>query len=298
MLGRLALCVVAFWCACAHPGPLKTAHVAAQPQWVFHVDCDALRPTRVGDYFLAEIQKAAIQTKLAGFPVMFELDPGKRLHGLTLYSIGPYEDDPVLLVYGEASAKTFGAAAAARTGYIAYKHRRLTVHSWTYPHKRETRRVYAAIHGSIAVYGRVAQNVVAALDVLDGGASLKQTAVFPHLTRSKAPVVGASGPFQVDESQPGASMLKFAKASRFELAEANQRVKATWTVETSSNQAAANVVSLAPGLRLILRLQSRKPELAKLAEHAVLSQSGADAVCSWDLTTADAIDLLKELVAR
>lgn len=295
---RVLLLILSGCASLASASPINRAHVAAQPQWVFHVDCDALRPTQLGQAFFAEIQKPEVQQKLAGFPVILNFDPRKSLHGLTLYSTGPYEDEPVLLVYGETNAKAFAALAATKTNHTTYRHGRNTIQSWAYQRKREARRMYAAASGPVIVYGRRAENVAAALDVLEGAASLRKSGLFPHLAQSKSPVVGATGPFQVDESQPGASLLKFAKASRFEMAEANQRVNASWTVETGSDQTAGNVASLAQGLRIVLRLQSHKPGLAKLAQHAVLTQSGANAVCSWSLPPEEAIEVLKDLIAH
>src|SRR5437899_2763290 len=74
----------------AQPEPLQRSDVAAEPAWLVHVDCDRLRPTVVGQYLMAELDKPEAQARLGAFQAIFNFDPRKQLHGLTLYS--PSED--------------------------------------------------------------------------------------------------------------------------------------------------------------------------------------------------------------
>lgn len=69
----------------AQAAPLEPATVINGPLWVLHVDTDALRPTTVGQYLLAEMEKPEAQQKFAAFQSIFSFDPRRELHGLTLY---------------------------------------------------------------------------------------------------------------------------------------------------------------------------------------------------------------------
>src|SRR3954469_14667349 len=69
-------------------GPLLRSDVPAEPIWVAHLDCDALRPTAVGQYVLSEMEKPEAQGKLGAFQAMFSFDLRTQLHSLTLYSTG------------------------------------------------------------------------------------------------------------------------------------------------------------------------------------------------------------------
>ena len=56
---KLALCASGLIAAAltAPSAPLQRADVAAEPIWVLHVDCDGLRPTAIGQFLLAEMEK-------------------------------------------------------------------------------------------------------------------------------------------------------------------------------------------------------------------------------------------------
>src|SRR5262252_3017054 len=85
----------------ASANPLQRTDVPADPAWVLHVDCDALRPTVLGQYLLSELEKPDAQDKFAAFQSIFNFDPRKQVHGLTLYSTGSAPEDGVLLVYAD-----------------------------------------------------------------------------------------------------------------------------------------------------------------------------------------------------
>src|SRR5215472_8698729 len=80
-------------------GPVRMADVPAEPSWVVHLDCDNLRTTDVSQYLLGELKKPEAQAKLQAFTAIFNFDPLKDLHGLTLYSKGKAPVDAVLLAY-------------------------------------------------------------------------------------------------------------------------------------------------------------------------------------------------------
>ena len=44
---------------------LQRADVMADPAWLLHLDCDALRPTTIGQYILAEMDKPESKARLA-----------------------------------------------------------------------------------------------------------------------------------------------------------------------------------------------------------------------------------------
>src|SRR3954466_16025633 len=82
-------------------GPLQRADLPADPSWVIHADFDGLRPTAIGQFILAEMDKPEAQAKLALFQSLFSFDLRTQLHGVTLYSSGDAAEDGVLLVYAD-----------------------------------------------------------------------------------------------------------------------------------------------------------------------------------------------------
>jgi hypothetical protein len=60
---------------------------------VLHLNCDALRPTTIGQYILSEMDKPENKGKVAGFPATFNFDPRTQLHGVTLYGTSARPED-------------------------------------------------------------------------------------------------------------------------------------------------------------------------------------------------------------
>src|SRR3954452_18621178 len=77
--------------------PLQRADLPAAPVWALHIDCDGLRPTTIGQYVLAEMDKPEAKAKLAAFQTMFGFDLGKQLHGWTLYGNSTVPEDGILM---------------------------------------------------------------------------------------------------------------------------------------------------------------------------------------------------------
>ena len=88
--------------------PLHRADVAANPVWLAHVDFDGLRPTPMGQYILAEMNKPEPEAKLAAFKAIVSVDPRTQLHGATVYSVGSTPEDGILLVYADFDAGPVG----------------------------------------------------------------------------------------------------------------------------------------------------------------------------------------------
>lgn len=51
-------------------GCLCVGKFAANVAWLVHLDCDALRPTTVGQYILAEMDKPEARAKLAPVSIL------------------------------------------------------------------------------------------------------------------------------------------------------------------------------------------------------------------------------------
>ena len=150
---KTALCICGFAAAGlpAWAGPLQRADVPAEPAWVLHLDCDSLRPTAIGQYILSEMEKPEAQAKLAAFQTIFNFDPRKQLHGLTLYSTGKAPEDGVLLVYADFDADRLVTLAKAAKDYQSTTYKQHVIHNWIDDKKKAKHgvkpRVYAAIQG-------------------------------------------------------------------------------------------------------------------------------------------------------
>ena len=301
-------------CACglaavglpAFAGPLQRANVPAEPAWVLHLDCDSLRPTPIGQYLLAEMEKPDAAAKLAAFQMIFSFDPRKQLHGLTLYSTGKAPEDGVLLVRADFEADRLTTMAKAAKDYQSTPYKQHVIHNWTDDKKTAVHgvqpRVYAALQGGkIVVFAQQEARVAQALDVLDRAApNLAGSGLFAPLgaSGSSSIIQAAARKLDIPDSTPNAAIFRLAKAARLQMGEVQGELRATLNLETSDEDVARQMAMVGQGLLALMKLQKDNPGSVKLAEALSLKQDGAAVVASLAMPTREVIDLMKADAAR
>jgi hypothetical protein len=292
----------------ASAGPLRRADVAVDPVWLVHVDCDGMRPTAIGRYVQAEMEKPATQAKLAAFQALFSFDLRTQLHGLTLYGTGSAPEDGVLLVYAdfEPSRLVTLAQAASDAREITYKQH--TIYSWNDQHRKKKpgadgakARTYAAISGRCVIFGQREARVAQALDVLTGNsANLGSGKVFSQLgaVGNTSFIEAAARKMDFLPADPNAAILRLSRQVRFQLSEAQQQLSAVLTFEANDEEVAANMASIAQGLVALMKLQKEKPESVKVAEALTLKQEGSSLVVNLRLPANDVVQMIKADAAR
>ena len=302
----LCACGLAAATMTALSAPLQRADVAAEPTFVLHLDCDGLRPTAIGQFLLAEMEKPEAQAKLAAFQAVFSFDLRKQLHGLTICSTGKAPEDGVLLVYADVDPDRLTTLAKAAKDSQTTTYKQHTIYNWIDDKKKERKgvkpRVYAAVHGQrVVIFGQQEARVAQALDVLDKAApNLAGATVFPQLGASGSTgfLQAAARKLDIPDSAPNAAMLKLAKSARLEMGEAEGQMKAVLTLEAGDEEVAKQMVSVGQGLIALMKLQQDNPGSAKLAEALSLKQDGAGVTAALTVPTADAVQLMKAGAAR
>lgn len=304
---RPALCACGLVAATvtASAAPLQRADVAAEPTWVLHLDCDALRPTPIGQYLLSEMEKPEAEANLAGLQSMFNFDPRKQLHGLTLYSTGKTPEEGVLLVYGDFDADRLLTLAKQAADYQSTTHKQHAIHNWVDEKKKARNgvkpRVYAAIQGShILIFSQQEARVAQALDVLDRAApSLASSGVFPQLGNGGSSFLQAAArKLDLPESTPNAALLRLAKSARLEIGEAQGQLRATLNLEAEDEAVAKQMALVGQGLIALMKLQKDNPGSVKLATGLSLKQDGAEVVASLAAPINDAVEVMKADAAK
>ena len=292
--GILAIC----WASLA--APLQRADVAAQPTWVLHIDCDGLRPTQVGKYLLAELDKPDAQSQFATFQTLFSFDPRKQLHGLTLYSTSHAPDDGVMLIYADFNPERLVTLAKAANDSLTTNYGPHTIYSWiddgrTIRNGFKTR-MYAAIQGSRVILAQRKSRLISTLDVLDQTqADLASTKVFPELgaERDRSFIEAAARNLDLPGSTPTAALFRLAKMLRLQVSETNATVTATLKFEANNEDVARQTVIGVQGAAAWARLQKGKPGLSKFFELLSLKQDGATVVATIGVPAADFVEILK-----
>ena len=304
---KLILCAA---CVCvgsrsAPATPLYRAEVMADPAWLLHLDCDALRPTAVGKYILAEMDKPEAKAKLAAFQTIFGLDLRTQLHGVTLYGSSSSPADGVLIVQADFDPERLLTLARAAKDFKSNTRNKHEIYSWIddkKPAKDGVQpRVYAAIQGERVIFGQREDPVAAALDVLDGTTpSLAAGKTFPDLGGSVNGniVEAAARKFNLPNADPGATILKLSKSAQAVLAVNQQQCQGTLTLVADNEEVAGNINSIAQGLVALMKLQTNKPEAVKLANAIVIRQDGAKIMGNVKLPVGEVVEMMKADAAR
>ena len=303
-----ALCICGLIAASvtALSSPLQRADVAAEPTFVMHLDCDSLRPTAIGQFLLAEMEKPEAQAKFAAFQSIFSFDPRKQLHGLTLYSTGKSPEDGVLLVYADFDPERLVTLAKGAKDYQSTTYKQHTIHNWIDDKKKAKDgvkpRVYAAIQaGRTVVFAQQEARVAQALDVLDRAVpNLAGGLLFPQLGAggSGSFIQAAARKLDIPDSTPNAAVLKLAKMARLEVGEVSGQLQATLNLEAGDSEVAKQMASVGQGLLALMKLQQGNPGSVKLAEALSLKQEGAGVVVALAVPAAEAIEVMKADAAR
>jgi len=296
-----ALCAGA---AATLASPLQRADVIHDPLWVLHVDADALRQSVVGQYLLAEMEKPEAQKKFAAFQAVFNFDPRRALHGLTLYGAARAEADGVLLVYADFDAARLTTLAEGAKDHQSAAHGRHTIHHWV-DEKKKARdgvppRTYAAIHGGkVVIFGQKLERVTEALDVLDRVTpSLATNPQFARLEGGTAFLQGAARKMDLPAGSANAAVFQQSRLTTLSVGETQRRLDASLMMEADSEEIARQIESVGRGLIGLLALQKDKPEATKLAQALTVRQAGASVTVGLSLPAEEVVEMLRAAAAK
>jgi hypothetical protein len=285
-------------------GPLRRADVAADPVWVAHLDFDGLRSTSIGQYIQSELEKPEAQAKLAAFQAVFSFDLRTQLHGVTLYSTGPSPQQGVLVLYADFDPARLVTLARAAKDAQSVSYRQHTIYNWLDEKKKHDDgrpRIYAAIAGPRVIFGQREDTVQHAVDVVDGATpSLASTRSFAQLGAAgdRSFIEAAARKIDFSGSNQNAAILRLAKSALLQVSGAQLQLTATLTLEANDEEVAGNMASIGQGLIALLKMQTGKPEAAKLASALSLKQDGPQVLVTLSIPDHEAVDLLKANAAR
>ena len=290
----------------AQSTPMHRADVAADPNFVLHIDFDGMRPTTIGKHVLAEMDKPETQGIMSTFQTVLNLDPRKQLHGLTLYSTGKAPEDGVVLAYADFEPERLITLAKAAKEYQSITYGQYTIHSWVDEQKLGrvggNRRVYAAFQGEqLVVLAQQEARINRALDVLDHKVpNLTSTSLFSQVGASASTgfIQGAARKMDIPDFAPNAALLRMAKTARVEIGERQGQLKATVGLEASDEDSCQQMASVGEGLVALLKMQQDNPNAVKLAEGLSIRQDGNSVVATLAIPAAQAIELMKADAVR
>ena len=277
--------------------PLNLKQVPADAKWVAHMDVDAIRASTVAQkaYKQCHDKCEDADEKLAKLREKLGMDPTTDLHGITFYGTQIKKEKGVVIVQAEVDQKHLVAKAKKAPDYSSSKHKSYKLHTWTHRKGKEHEHsVTGCFHKpTVIVFGRTADEVTAALDVLDGkspalaGSDSQLAAEIPAGTVLLARAVGLA-----DADLPSKSPLaKECESLCLAIGEHDGEVFAKGKLVTKSEDVAKQLKEVAEGFRALGALKhAGDADAVKILDSfkvtvdgkavAIEMQAGADAV--WE----------------
>ncbi|HEX3719339.1 MAG TPA: hypothetical protein VH595_15390 [Verrucomicrobiae bacterium] len=299
VLTLLAFCLVATVLSVA-AAPLKRADVPANPVWLFHIDCDALRQTYLGRYLLYQVSKPAMHSNLVAFESLFSFDYRTQLHGVTVYTERPFRTNDMAIIYADIVPDHMAGRLKDSQRAEATTAGQHTVYRWRDQSNPNTTD-YAVIQRNCVITAQDTASMAAALAAMDGTA--------PNFLASKAlrelPAAGdatflqaTARNFDFVGAEPHAALLKLAKWAALRANETNERLDAVLTIELGDEYTATEMSLVARGLIAQLSLQTDNPKAAALASSISIKRSGNILTATLSAPSADLIAALKVYTAK
>jgi hypothetical protein len=271
--------------------------VAADPALLFHLDCDALRASSVGQSILSEPE---LQNKLAAMGAIFDFDLRTQLHGATVYTTEEHPKDGALIVYADFDPNRLITLAKAADGFRSTTNGSHVIYSWLDDKKKakdgERPRICGAILGHRVVFGHNESHLAAALDVIDGKApGFSGKNGLPESDAGESILVqGVVLKFESDTEGPEAAIFKMAKSAHMKLSEAAGSITATIHLEATDADTATQMAMVAQGLVAVLKLQKTDANALKLANAIVIKQDGTAVGLTLSISSPELIGMIKE----
>lgn len=281
--------------------PLQPSELPAEPNWFIHLDCDALKPTAMGQFLLGELEKPEAQNKLGAIQAILSFDPRKQLHAITLYSPTQSPDSGVMLVNADFDADRLITLVKGANDYQSSTHGSHTIHTWVDDKKKAKNgvkpRVYGAIYGKhLIIISKHEASVAAGLDVLDKkSANLSSNKSFKSFDHFAGTVFlqAAAHSLNFASQDPNAALLKMSKSLRLQIGESDHQLKGALSLEANDEEIAKNLASVAQGLAALVKLQQEKPQAMKLAEALSVKQDGSAVMATIALPTDEVVTMMK-----
>lgn len=284
--------------------PLDPGRVSAQAKWLAHVDFDAVR--RAGLAKKAEealLSSQAAQEKLRQFRQTLGMDLTRDLQGITFYGTRFVAQSGVAIIQAKLDRQKLLFLLQRDASHTASSYGDHTLHSWTQDKGQPSQHaITGCFHGeSLAVVGQDADEVKAALDVLDGkspdlagsDSQLKQDVPPGTVFESRAVELAAAGlPFQ-------SPIVRKTELLAVAVGEHGGEVFVRATLVASEAEVANQVRAAVDGLRAIALLQHSNDEnIVKALEALDVSTEDSTVTVAWRMPVDELLELVEKQWAK
>ncbi len=202
--------ILGFWgflgsAGLAQAEPLNLKQVAADAKWAAHVDFDALRAASVAKKAHEQFKEKHPEAEqhLAMFQSVWKFNPCTDLHGVTIYGQQLKKETGVAIVCVKVDQATLLEKAKLAPEHRVSTYGKHELHTWTHAkgskHQRSMTGTFYA--PDVLVFGGSTDEVMAALDVLDGtkpNLAAKEPSLAGEIPPGAVVVAGVGGLSEAD----------------------------------------------------------------------------------------------------
>ncbi len=282
---------------------LETAHVPADAQWVFHMDCEVFAAGYLGQRVVADVQDR-YQSKIEAKTRYLGSDLTRDIHGVTLFGVGNDEADAVMLVYGQFDRGRLLELLQRDEAYDTTIHRDRVLHHW-HDRRRSKDQVGAFAADDVIVISQSVERIQDALDVIDGQKDpLAERPDAPlralvDSTRGAFLVAAADDVSTLVRGTEHAAVLQNSRTLSITADEVNDVFRLNVYLEAKSEQAAQQVEQLARGMLAYAALQQDNfPELAPLTEAFSLTRTDALLAFEFNFPSDELLGMIYRYIGK
>ena len=284
-------------------GPIVPKDVGADAKWFGHVDFEALRSMKLVQNLKDQcpVHKQC-QAKMEELAKKLGMNPMEDISGATLYS-NPYgEKVGVCLIYVTKldREKMLSLLKEKHPDHKTSEYGSHTLYMWTCKHHGKEMNLTGTIASDkLVVIGANAEQVQAALDVLDGKKpGLAEDA--PLLKDIAKNALMACRGIDVPETirkTTRCPVLKNCKAATAVWAETNGQITGKYEFTTDSEETAKNFKAIVDGLKAMGQLRySDIPSVKKVMDGLTCSAEGDSFTATFTASTADIESAVKAVM--
>lgn len=196
----LACVVVLALATVVRAAPLDLTQLSADAKWAAHLDMDALNAASIPQKVRQEIleKHPEAEKHLEMVCDVWNFDPRTDLHGITIYGTQVKKNSGVAIVHAKVDQELLNAKVQQAPSYQVSAYGKYKLHSWLHApgSKRERNMTGTFYKPDVMVFGASADEVKAALDVLDGtkpNFAGKQSGLNLSIPAGSILVAGATG---------------------------------------------------------------------------------------------------------
>lgn len=278
-------------------GALQTSDVPADAKWAVHLDFQKVISSRIGLLVLEDLESKGEMQKIEAFGKLFDFNPLKDLHGLTVYSKTFNEDEGLALVKGRFDVEKVKALIETHGECSEMEQDGFKIYQGT--NEKGKRFFFCFFRSDTILFSKDLDLVKDELSVLSGtkvslksGGNLHELNALPAGTFIAA---SAKGFGHLTHNHPHARILQKAQGILITMGECEGIDFLNITLSTADEEMAEQVHQIVQGIiALGMMLGDEDPKLAKLVRTVKLERAGKKVTARVSMPADELFELLKE----